>query len=123
MFRKILVGMFSIIASVGMAIAAVNINTATQSELESLSGVGPAKAKAIIDYRKANGGFKRPEDLKNVKGIGDKSFQKLRAEISTTGPTQIQHKPAKATEHAKKPAVSKAAAPQSGPASEKKHKK
>jgi len=122
MFRKILVGMFSIIASVGMAIAAVNINTATQSELESLSGVGPAKAKAIIDYRKANGGFKRPEDLKNVKGIGDKSFQKLRSEISTSGPTQIQHKPARATEHAKKPAVPKAAA-QSGPASAKKYKK
>lgn len=122
MFKKILVGIFSIIASIGMAIAAVNINTASQSELESLPGVGPAKAKAIIDYRKANGGFKHLEDLKNVKGIGDKSFQKLRSEISISGPTQVPHKSAMSAEHASKQSSSKSVA-QSGPAAAKKARK
>ncbi len=45
----------------GAAYAAVNINTATQAELETLQGIGPAKAKAIIDHRKKNGSFKSAE--------------------------------------------------------------
>src|SRR5260221_11582991 len=64
------------------AFAAVNINTATKDELIALSGIGPAKAQAILDYRKANGPFKSVDDLKNVKGIGAKRLEKLRAEIS-----------------------------------------
>ncbi len=53
------------------ALAAVNVNTATQEQLESLNGIGPAKAKAIIDYRQKNGGFKTLEDLDKVPGIGE----------------------------------------------------
>ncbi|MCC2682697.1 MAG: Competence protein ComEA helix-hairpin-helix region [Nitrosospira multiformis] len=49
----------------GAAFAAVNINTATQAELESLQGIGPAKAKAILDYRKKKGSFKSVDDLQN----------------------------------------------------------
>jgi len=68
------------------ALAAVNINTASQDEFVALKkGLGPAKAQAIIDYRKANGPFKSVDDLKHVKGIGAKRLEKLRPEL-TVGP-------------------------------------
>ncbi|KYG32006.1 hypothetical protein AZF04_04330 [Alkalihalobacillus trypoxylicola] len=59
----------------------VNINTATESELQQLSGVGPAKAGQIIQYREQNGPFEKIEDLKKVSGIGEKSFEQLRESI------------------------------------------
>jgi competence protein ComEA len=61
----------------GSSQAKVNINTATAEELQKIPGVGPSKANAIIDYRTQNGLFKQEEDLKNVKGIGDKTYEKL----------------------------------------------
>src|SRR6185503_21279109 len=64
------------------AFAAVNINTATKDELIALPGIGPAKAQAILDYRKANGAFKSVEELKDVKGIGAKRFEKLKGELT-----------------------------------------
>jgi len=64
------------------AFAAVNINTATQSELEVVKGLGPAKAKAIIMYREANGNFKHLDELDNVKGFGKASIDKLKEELS-----------------------------------------
>jgi len=64
------------------AIAAVNINTATQSELEAVKGLGPEKAKAIIMYREANGNFKHLDELDKVKGFGKASVEKLKAELS-----------------------------------------
>ena len=59
----------------------VNINTATQTELETLSGVGPSTALKIINYRKENGEFKKIEDIKNVPGIGEAKFEGLKEEI------------------------------------------
>jgi len=56
----------------------VNINTATIDELERLPGIGPVMARQIISHRNASGGFKSKEELKDVKGIGDKKFEKIR---------------------------------------------
>lgn len=60
----------------------ININKAEASQLETLPGIGPAKAKAIIDYREQQGGFKQEEDLKNVSGIGGKTYEKLQDSIT-----------------------------------------
>lgn len=60
----------------------VSINSGTQTELETLPGIGPSKAKAIIDYRLANGSFVRIDDLTKVKGIGPKTLESLRSKIS-----------------------------------------
>ncbi|AAZ97719.1 Competence protein ComEA [Thiobacillus denitrificans ATCC 25259] len=68
------------------AFAAVNINTATQSELEAIRGVGPAKAKAIISYRDANGAFKSVQELDKVKGFGKASVEKLQGELTVGAP-------------------------------------
>jgi len=67
------------------AFAAVNINTATQEQLETLNGIGPSKAIVIIEYRKKNGNFKTVDDLNNVPGFGDKTLAKLKPEITVSG--------------------------------------
>jgi comEA protein len=60
----------------------VNINTATAAELDTLPGIGPAYAGRIIDYRTTNGGFKSPEEIMNVKGIGQKTYDKFKDKIT-----------------------------------------
>ena len=64
--------------------AVVNINTATQAQLESLPGLGAKAAERILEYRQKNGQFKKVEDLMNVKGIGEKSFLKLKPRLTVT---------------------------------------
>lgn len=60
----------------------VNINLATSDELQTLSGIGPSKADAIIAYREEKGPFTKIEDLLEVTGIGEKSLEKIREEIT-----------------------------------------
>ena len=65
-------------------IATVNLNTATQAQLETLPGIGAKAAQRILEYRQKNGSFKKPEDLMNVKGIGEKAFLKLKPYLTVT---------------------------------------
>ena len=71
----------------------INLNTATQAQLESLPGVGTKAAQRILEYRKQNGSFKKVEDLMNVKGFGEKTFLKLKPMLTigekaaTSGPS------------------------------------
>lgn len=60
----------------------ININTASVAELDSLPGIGPALAQRIIEYRTSHGPFTAPEDLKNVSGIGESKFERLKDRIS-----------------------------------------
>lgn len=73
---KILLIFFVLMTS---AFAAVNINTASVSELDSLPGIGPVKAQAIVAYRDTNGPFGNVSDLTNVKGIGDATLSNIEA--------------------------------------------
>ena len=59
----------------------VNINTASQTELETLGGVGPSTALKIIKYREENGDFEKIEDIKNVQGVGEAKFESLKDNI------------------------------------------
>jgi len=60
----------------------VNINTAAADELMTLSGIGEAKARSIIEYRETNGRFQQIEDIKNIPGIKDGVFEKIRDQIT-----------------------------------------
>ena len=62
----------------------INLNTATAEELDKLPGIGPVKAADIVEYRQTNGGFQTIEEIKNVSGIGDKTFENL-ADLITVG--------------------------------------
>ena len=61
----------------------ININTATAEELQTLSGIGEVRAKAIVEYRTQNGNFSKIEDIKNVSGIGDATFNNIKSQICT----------------------------------------
>ncbi len=72
------------------AFADVNINTATQAQLETLQGIGPVKAKAIIDYRSKNGAFKSLADLEKVQGIGPGLFKQIKSDVKLSGETVVK---------------------------------
>ena len=63
----------------------VNLNTATAAELEQLPGIGAKVAARIVEYRTKKGPFKKVEELMNVQGIGEKSFLKLRSQLTVSG--------------------------------------
>jgi competence protein ComEA len=72
----------------------VNLNEASAEELERLPGIGPAKARAIVEHRHAHP-FRKPEEITKVKGIGRKTFGKLRPYITLTGATTLTSEPRK----------------------------
>jgi competence protein ComEA len=79
--------------ALGMALAlpagaAVDVNTATQADLESVSGIGPTKAKAIMEYRAKNGAFKSIGDLELVPGIGAKTLEKIKKDLTVGKPAK-----------------------------------
>lgn len=82
--KRLLLGWALAIGLSAATAAPLNINTATPAQLETLPGVGPAKARAITEYREKSGGFKRVEDLTNVKGLGEKSVERLKPMVTVT---------------------------------------
>lgn len=80
--KKSFVMLCMLVGLISSAWAVVDINTATQSELESVKGLGPAKAKAIIEYREKHGAFKSVDDLANVKGLGKASVAKFKGDLN-----------------------------------------
>ena len=73
----------------------LDLNQATVDELDALPGVGPAIARRIVAFREKNGAFKRIEDLMNVRGIGEKTFLRLRDRITVQSPSSAPKEQAK----------------------------
>ena len=93
-----------LLATSAYAADKVNINTADAATIDAvLVNIGPAKAQAIVDYRKANGAFKSLEELAMVKGVGLKTVEKNRERIELGRAPAAQGKPAAATATKVKP--------------------
>jgi competence protein ComEA len=105
--KKLFCVVLAWLAAISVAFAAIDINKASEAELDKLPGIGPAKAKAIVEDRQKNGPFKNAEDLQRVKGIGAKTFDKLKGEITVGGAGAAKPVPAAA---AAKPAAQSAPA-------------
>ena len=76
--KKLLIIIFSSLIFAGAANAVVNINTATQEELQTLPGITATRAEAIINYRSKAGAFRRVEDVKNIEGIDDDTMDMMK---------------------------------------------
>jgi competence protein ComEA len=113
MLKKLLMLCVALVLSFSASfVAAVEVNTADQATLESVKGIGPAHAKAIIDERTKNGPFKDADDLATrVKGIGNKSVVNLEAAGLTINGSTASPSGAKAAAPAAAKPVSKSAAP------------
>ena len=89
---RMMVSLFTVMAVIvgfAMTVGAadtININTASKEELMQLEGVGSAIAERIVEYREANGPFEAPEDIMNVKGIGESTYEKNKDRITVEQP-------------------------------------
>lgn len=85
--RKLITSLFFAIALSPLGVLAagsVDLNTADAAALESIKGIGPTRAAAIIEYRNTHGPFATVDELVKVPGIGDKSVQQLRDQLNVT---------------------------------------
>lgn len=94
--KRLFLVLVMLVAFSGVAVAAVNINTATKEELTSIKGVGEKRAQDIIDYRTKNGPFKTVDDLEKIPGVGPGLMKRIRSQVSISGKTVID-KPAEKT--------------------------
>ncbi|WP_321783260.1 ComEA family DNA-binding protein [Paraburkholderia sp. J94] len=112
MFKKLL-AVAALVAAFGQAFAAVDVNTANEDALRGIKGIGPARAKAILDERGAHGPFKDASDLGNrVKGLGGHTVERLQAEGLSVGPANAQAAAAAQGAKGAQSAQGKNAAPQ-----------
>lgn len=120
MFKKLLLAIATLVATMGFAFADVDVNKGDQAALDGIKGIGPAKSKAIIDERTKNGSFKDWADFeKRVKGIGEKNSTKLsEAGLTVNGQAKpgAAAKPAAADKGVAKAKAEKTAAPVAVPA-------
>lgn len=93
MKSRFLLLMASCLLWAGVALAQININTASKEELDSLKGIGEARAEAIIKYRSENGPFKSVNDLKNIPNFPDNLVGKLRGQITVGGTSRTTSAP------------------------------
>ncbi|MCL2872750.1 MAG: helix-hairpin-helix domain-containing protein [Betaproteobacteria bacterium] len=121
--KKLIFGfIFTLFAALSLsAFAAVDINTATKEELQTLNGIGPDKAQAIVDYRTQHGAFKSVKDLRHVKGIGKKTISKLGDNVTVSGeaakaPAKKEHADHAAHHHHNRAKAQEAPAPAPAPA-------
>ena len=104
--KKLFLILVACFAFAGSAFAGqVNLNTAGESELDALKGVGPVKAKAIMDYRAKNGPFKSVDELEKVPGFGKKTVDSLRTDLMVNGAVAPSKAERKAKPEAKKEAT------------------
>jgi|SRR5262245_27276848 len=82
--KKLLLVFVLWFATAGVAMAVVNLNTATKDELMTVKGIGEKRAQEIIDYRKKNGNFKSVDDLEKVPGIGPGIMKQIRSQVTVT---------------------------------------
>lgn len=106
MLKKLIVVLLVCFAFCGSVLAAVDLNTASAQQLETVKGLGPAKAKAIVEFRTKNGPFKTPEDVMKVPGIKQGVFNKIKTELSVGGKSAAPA-PTKASAPSKTPAPAK----------------
>lgn len=85
MLRHLFALCLGLLLFMGQALAAVNVNTASAAELETLPGIGPSKATAIIEYRSANGPFASVDALDDVPGIGPATLANIRPHVTVSG--------------------------------------
>jgi len=83
--KKLLLSLLFLMFS-GSLYAAVDLNTASVTELQAVKGIGASKAEAIVKHRKQHGPFKRVEELDQVKGFGKKTVERLRSEFTVSNP-------------------------------------
>ena len=103
-FRGLAAGAAALLLSVGGAalagppsstpetslVGVVNVNTATDEELQLLPGIGPSRARAVLEYRKTHGAFKSVDELTSVSGIGERALDKIRQHCVLKGKTTVR---------------------------------